>query len=302
MLKLDFCKKDMLKTPKKSGLLNKGRHVSGKAIGTLGFCTSWAVDVRGKAPEWLEVTQLNLHLPNLRSQFKGLRLVHISDLHYSRIVSGKYLQHCIERINLLDADIVVLTGDYITHDIKGRFREKVANLLGSIQNRFGVYACLGNHDYGVGGMFKNKVRDLLEQMIDSMENNGVNILRNDSSVLEVDGQGLWLVGLGDLWAKDFDPEKAFKNVPEDEAVIALMHNPEGMKYLHKSSANVVMSGHTHGVCHEHSTKLGWSKRKRDFHAGLYNVRGKKLYVNRGLGRLGRARFNARPEITVCTLH
>jgi predicted MPP superfamily phosphohydrolase len=34
---------------------------------------------------------------------------------------------------------------------------------------------------------------------------------------------------------------------------------------------------------------------------MYDVAGRKLYVNRGLGRLGRARLNARPEITVLTL-
>jgi predicted MPP superfamily phosphohydrolase len=42
-------------------------------------------------------------------------------------------------------------------------------------------------------------------------------------------------------------------------------------------------------------------RPRRFHAGMFEVAGKKLYVNRGLGRLGRTLFNARPEITVMTL-
>jgi predicted MPP superfamily phosphohydrolase len=34
---------------------------------------------------------------------------------------------------------------------------------------------------------------------------------------------------------------------------------------------------------------------------MYEVEGKKLYVNRGLGRVGRVRLKARPEITVFTL-
>ena len=41
--------------------------------------------------------------------------------------------------------------------------------------------------------------------------------------------------------------------------------------------------------------------KGSYVAGVFDVAGRRLYVNRGLGSLYQLRFNCRPEITVLTL-
>ena len=174
---------------------NSRRHLGGAALGNLGFCTSWAVDVRGTGQEWIEVVEVDLHLPKLPDQFAGMRIVHISDLHCSRSVSSKYLRGCIERVNQLDADVVLLTGDYVTVDIYGRFRKRIVELVGGISSRYGVYACMGNHDYGVDGITKSRRLDRLYEMTEGMTGCGINVLRNESAVLERLGQRLWFVGL-----------------------------------------------------------------------------------------------------------
>jgi len=281
---------------------NRGRHFSGTAFGWLGFCTSWAVDKRGHGPEWIEVVEVDLNLPSLSEQFHGKTIVHVSDLHCSRTVSSKYLRRCVDRINLLDADIVVLTGDYITHDMHGRFREKVVDVIGGIRSRLGVYACLGNHDYGMGGLRMSRRDDGLMDLIEGMETGGVNVMRNSSSMVEVDGKGLWLVGLGDKWARDFEPEKAFADVPDDEVVVTLIHNPATVRHLEDFAFDAVMCGHTHGnplalTAFPQERVMN----RRSYYSGMYEIGPKKLYVNRGLGRLGRAFFNTRPEITVYNL-
>lgn len=276
-------------------LINRRRYLKGAALGTLGFCTRSAVDIEGLRPEWIEVIEIDLNLQNLHHRLHGTRIAHISDLHHSRTVSSEYLRRCIERINLLDVDIVVLTGDYITYDIKGRYREKVIALLGSIQSRFGIYACLGNHDYGVRGLPGRRRDYLLRRLIRGMEANGITVLRNESTVLNIHDYPLRLVGLGDLRAGDFRPHRAFADIPDDQVTIVLMHNPRGVEYLGAFPVSAVVSGHTHGG------KAKLKIKSRRFHAGMYNVKGTKLYVNRGLGRVGRIRLNSRPEITVLTL-
>lgn len=287
---------------KQRKLTKWNRYLKGASLGNLGFCTSWAVDHNhGTAPEWIEVVEVDLHLPKLADALGGKRIVHISDLHCSRTVSSKYLIHCIERVNLLDADIVVMTGDFVTHDIYGKFRDKVTKLVGKIQSRHGTFACLGNHDYGIGSVFGSYRNDLLSRLIDGFEACGVKMLRNESTAIEIDGKSLWLAGLGDIWAKDFYPEKAFENVTTDLPVIALTHNPDTAIHLKAFPADVCLSGHTHGVQTRLEPSPGWKMKKRNFHAGLYEVGKAKLYVNRGLGRLGRFLHNARPEITVFTL-
>lgn len=291
----------MIRTPYQSKLMRKGRHLGGVAMGALGFCTSWAIDTKGGNDEWIEIVEIDMCIENLPEQFYGKRIVHVSDLHCSNTVSSRYLRGCIERVNMLDADVVVLTGDYITHDLCGRFRKKVVDLVEPIRSRNGVYACLGNHDYGIGSVFRLRRDKLLRQMVKTMERSGINVLVNESSALKIDGERLWFVGLGDLWADDFLPEKAFAGVPANDAVIALVHNPDSMQYLRKTPANVIMSGHTHGVDINTSISIKGTIKNRNFPAGMYHIEDKKLYVNRGLGRLGRAMFNTRPEITVFTL-
>lgn len=201
----------------------------------------------------------------------------------------------------MKADIVVLTGDYITHDFRGRFRRKVVEILGKIEARLGVYASLGNHDYGIGGGIYKRRNDELNWMIEQIGNTHIKMLRNASSYIEIDGHKLWFVGLGDLWADDFMPHIAFENVDANGSVIALSHNPETIDRLHNFQIDAVVSGHTHGCGFE------WTAlpdrplvNRRRFQAGMYHLGNKKLYVNRGLGRHGRW-FNARPEITVFTL-
>ena len=280
----------------------QAKYLKGRALGNLGFCTRSAVAVHEDARQWLEIVEIDLDLQNLSDQFHGTRVVHISDLHCGRTVSPKYLHRCIHRINQLDPDIVVLTGDYITYDTFGRFRQEVIQLVGGIKSKLGTYACLGNHDYGVGSIFRSWRHDTLEHITEGMKTSGINILRNEAVVLEVAGQRLWLVGLGDLWAEDFHPEKAFSDVCGSDTVIALAHNPKSIERLDDFAVDAVMSGHTHGnqVAWTFSKKKPLAKR-RSYYSGLYQVGEKKLYVNRGLGRVGKAFFSTRPEIAVFNL-
>ena len=306
-----------------------GHYLKGAILGALGFCTRWAVDDRGVGPEWIEVVEIDLHLqrgPHFANfsqngnqsdynGLRGIRIAHISDLHHGRTVSGNYLRRCVERINLLNVDLVLLTGDYITYDIRGIYRDKVAALLGEIESRFGTYACLGNHDYGIwGSNFTKRLRSgvlrnipgysperMFYQLIEALEARGITVLRNESIALNINGHPLWFVGLGDLLTGDFQPHKAFADVPSDQVVIALLHNPLGIEHLGEFPADAVVSGHTHGRKTRPITSREWGTGHRRFHSGLYEVEGKKLYVNRGLGRVGRVRLNTRPEITVFTL-
>jgi len=282
-------------------LRRRRRHLTGATLGTLGFCTRWAVDAGGIGPEWIEVVEIDLRLRRLPARLRGTRIAHISDLHYSSTVSGGYLRRCIDRINQLSVDLVVLTGDYITYDLRGRYRQKVAEILSGVRSRLGTYACWGNHDYGAQSQCVRRRAELLRRMRRAMKAADVTVLRNESAVVDIDGYPLWVIGLGDLWVDDFRPRKAFADVPTDETTITLTHNPRGVDRLGAFPAGVVMSGHTHGRSKAPAIRPIWTTRRRPYYAGMYDVGGTRLYVNRGLGRHGRARLNTPPEITVLTL-
>jgi len=293
--------KDKQPLPKRKDLTNRGFYLKGLALGTLGFCTRSAVDTNGSGEEWLEVVEIDLNLAKLHHRLHGTRIAHVSDLHLSRTVGAEYLSRCIERINQLDADIVVLTGDYITYDIRGKYRKQVAALLGRIQSKFGTFACLGNHDYGLKAMPPRRRNYILIKFIRSLKAKGINLLRNESDILDIHGEPLRIVGLGDLRVGDFHPKRAFADASNANVAIALVHNPKAVEYLDPFDVDVVFSGHTHGKKSRFPPDHILNTKSRRFHAGMYEVNGTSLYVNRGLGRVGRMRFNSRPEITILTL-
>ncbi len=285
--------------PQSNQLLDRLQHLKGTALGTLGFCTRWAVHADGTGPEWIDMVELDLHVRDVPHELHGVRIAHISDIHCSRFVSSAYLRRCIDRVNALEADIVVITGDYITYDFQGRFRTQAVELLGNVKSRLGTYACLGNHDYGVRTV-PQYIRDrMLVTLINGMQQRGIRVLRNEAEKVDVDGNPLWLVGLGDLRAGDFRPGQAFSQVPPDEVTVVLLHNPRGIEYLAEYDAHAIVSGHTHG--RGQSFLCPPSRKSRHYRPGWHEIEGKRLYVNRGLGRHGRTRFKAPPEITLFTL-
>ena len=298
-------RKYIRKLPDYNKMLNSALYYKGAALGALGLCTRWAVNVHGYGPQWLQVTDVDLHIDQIPHSLQGMRIAHISDLHCSRMVGDVYLQRCIDRVNQLDVDLVLLTGDYITYDPRGQFRTKVAEMLSNVESRLGSYACLGNHDYGLHA-FRNRSRDKHEArlvgFIGALEDGGVTVLRNESVSLDIDGSPLWLVGLGDKKLDDFKPTEAFDGVSGDHPTIVLLHNPRSIKHLEQYPAHAVLSGHTHGRRAASPYIAPIITKNRTYHSGMHDVKGSKLYVNRGLGRHGRARFKARPEITVYTIH
>ena len=270
-------------------------------MGTLGFCTRSAICKKGVGPEWIEVVNIEIPIDGLSKKLAGKRIIHLSDIHCSRTVSKNYLRRCIDRVNNLEPDIAALTGDYVTHDIGGKHRQNAVDIIGKLESKYGVYACLGNHDYGPGSVIGKTHHNVLNSMIEQLTDKKIRLLRNESCEVDIDGQRLWMVGLGDLWAADFHPHKAFEGIPTEETTIALVHNPEGIDHLHAFKTDLVLAGHTHGTTVDLTLNLKKALRTRRFHSGLFQIGDKRMYVNRGLGRLGRTLFNARPEITVITL-
>ena len=102
----------------------------------------------------------------LDGDFKPLKIVHISDLHADRFTTPVKTKRYIEKVNSLQPDLVLFTGDLITAG--DDHIEEGADALGSIEATYGTYAVMGDHDYWQG-----------EQVItDALTARGVNVLRN----------------------------------------------------------------------------------------------------------------------------
>lgn len=253
---------------------------------------------------WLDIHHRLMPLHNLDPSLHGHRLVQISDLHYSPMVWSRYLRQCIEFVNELRPDLVVITGDLITGGY--RYARRVAHLLAQLKSRMGVICTFGNHDYSMyGKVDRNHGRrraDFLEQ---SLTEEGLLVLRNEAHHVSLNGNGrpLVIVGLDDDWSGAIDAQAAFAGVDENHAVICLNHNPANCRTLLGYPWQWMLSGHTHGRALG-SSALGKrlvGKRKRHFTHGYYSVEGRHLYVNKGLSYGQRGKHWCRPEVTVFEL-
>jgi predicted MPP superfamily phosphohydrolase len=192
-----------------------------------------------------------------------------------------------------------VTGDFIT----GRLREAEAyrEVLRLLPATAPTVAIAGNHDGGSWarrrGGYENhrEVFELLEQA-------GITGLHNRHHDLEINGQPLTLVGLGDLWSNNLKPGKAFDGVRKEEGriLVALSHNPDSKEELAGYPWDLLLCGHTHGG-QMHLPFLGTPfapVRDHRYVMGLHAWKGRWIHISKGVGNLHGIRINCRPEVSI----
>jgi hypothetical protein len=254
---------------------------------------------------WVDIHRRAMPLAGLDPALAGLKIVQISDLHYSPVVWRRYLLQYVSFINDIKPDLIVITGDLITGG--HRYAERISTILSGLRAPLGVVCTFGNHDYGMYGKSRRagigrRQADFLEK---SLCKHGLIVLRNQALQLRPNGAKtpLALVGLDDEWSGNIDPQAAFRGVEPNLPIICLNHNPANVRKLLEFPWQWMLSGHTHGRAIA-TSRIGrrlYPHRYRHYTHGHYVVEGRNLYVNRGLS-YGRRRLEwCRPEITVFRL-
>ncbi len=261
-----------------------------------------------------KVRKVKLSFPNLPDSFKGFRFVQISDLHTGSFLGTEHLKTAVELVMAENPDAIFITGDLVNdkHTEALPFRE----IFSSLKAPQGVHSIFGNHDYG--DYFR---WDSIEEKIANLEglkkfqkDIGWNLLLNDHTYLEKDGQKIGLIGV-ENWSsrmnfqKYGDMKTSTRNMAPADFNILLSHDPshwdaevtDKYKYV-----DITLSGHTHGM--QFGIEIPgfkWSPVQYVYKqwADLYQKGNQYLYVNRGLGCLAYpGRVGILPEITVFELN
>jgi predicted MPP superfamily phosphohydrolase len=229
-------------------------------------------------------------------ELDGLKIAVLADIHVgSWCIDDQKLRLIVERTNQLQPDMIVILGDFMTGN--GTFRHRVepelfGPVLKDLRAPLGVYSVLGNHDWWWDGP---RVRRGLEA-------NGIKVL--DDEVLEVKGQArsVWLAGLADLWTRPQHIDETIAQVPLDQPVIALTHNPDIFPNL-PQRVPLLLAAHTHGgqirfpivgTIVEPST-FGYVR-------GHFFESNHHLFVTTGIGNsIIPLRFGVTPEIVLLTI-
>ncbi|NJO37179.1 MAG: phosphoesterase [Rhizobiales bacterium] len=247
-------------------------------------------------PHWLEEVHLPMPVKRLPPHLEGRRLVQLSDIHVGRRVDDDYVLTVFDRVRALEPDILVITGDFVSHH--RRIVDQAAAIYRRLPlGRLATVAILGNHDYG------DDARDvgLGHALHGIFEDAGMTVLKNQGADIE----GLRLIGLDDRWGPFFDPAPIMATVEPGSPAIVLSHNPDTADMPFWGGFDGwILAGHTHGgQCKPPLFRPPLLPvHNKSYVAGRYDLSGgRTMYINRGIGHLIQARFNARPEITVFSL-
>ena len=260
-----------------------------------------------------QVKKIKLSFKNLPAAFKGMRMVHISDIHSGSFQDIRAVNKGIDLILKQQPDLIVFTGDLVND--RATEMEPYQNSFGRLTAPLGVFSTLGNHDYGdyVQWPTAQAKVDNLEALIKVHANMGWRLLMNEHVVLEKNGEKIALLGIENWGAKARFPKYGKMDLahPGTENIpfkILLSHDPshwDAQVLPEYPGIDLMLSGHTHGMQFGlENPYFKWSPVQWMYKqwAGLYEQGAQKLYVNRGYGFIGYpGRVGILPEITVIEL-
>jgi len=247
----------------------------------------------------LRVSRLSIPVLGLE---RPLRVAQISDIHVGQNLSRAQLEHFVEAVNRIEADLICVTGDIADSPLADM--RTFFPILARLKAAHGVLAILGNHDHYAGA---DRVADALRQWT------SFTVLRDDAVTLPLGRARLHVIGLDDRgrdWARGvmFDARLAelLETAPRDVPMLLLVHRPDIFGQAADAGVVLTLSGHTHGG----QLAIPWrGGRRRNlaefvtvFSRGLYQRGAAYLYVNAGLGVTGqRIRLFTPREISVFDL-
>lgn len=282
-----------------------GLGIGGTLFGTLlyGFSNKYNYQLK----------KIKLSYANLPEAFKGLRIIHISDIHSGSFQNKEAVNKGVDLILAQKPDLVLFTGDLV-NDRADEMNEYM-EVFGRIKAPMGVFSSLGNHDYGdyVSWPSAQAKAENLENLKGVHGKMGWRLLMNEHVLLTKNEQQIALLGIENWGAKGRFPKygKMHEAHPGTEKIpfkILLSHDPSHWDAEVKTKypdIDLMLAGHTHGMQFGlENPYFKWSPVQWMYKqwAGLYEEGNQKLYVNRGYGFIGYpGRVGILPEITLIEL-
>ena len=239
----------------------------------------------------IELELVDVKIKNLKKPYK---IVQISDIHIGGLIDQNFIKDLVAKINLLNADLVVITGDLV--DTKLEFARAALDELRYLNSRYGTYFIVGNHEYFHG----------VTPIINYVNSLGIKVLENESVYIGDKNSGFNLAGVYDRFGfryKAYEPDinKALENCQNSPTVL-LAHQPKYLKDLEDTkNINLILCGHTHGGQIFPFNLL--VKLEQPYVRGLYeHNENTQVYINKGTGFWGPPmRLGASSEITILNL-
>tara|TARA_Y100000590_G_scaffold278792_1_gene313011 strand:+ start:3410 stop:4585 length:1176 start_codon:yes stop_codon:yes gene_type:complete len=240
------------------------------------------------------IIEQEIFLESLPAGFENFTIAQISDLHVGPTIKRPYVEDVCKKIASQNPDMIAVTGDLVDGSVEylGSELDPFMDMVAP----FGTFFVTGNHEYYSG----------VESWLDETDRLGMKNLINANEIISKSGDTIAIAGITDLNAHRIklshksDPKTALSSLPMDITKIVLAHQPNSIKSVHKSGADLQLSGHTHGGQFWPFTYA--VKIPNIYLSGYHDHFGTKIYVNRGTGYWGPPlRLGVPAEITLIRL-
>lgn len=262
------------------------------AIFILFFCYISLIE-----PSIINVKEYKVEATNLPNSFHGLKIVHFSDIHYGTKINKKQLDKIVTKINNINPDIIIFTGDLIDKNIKpnDEIKKEIKTSLSKLECTLNKYAIYGNED--------NNYKDY-EEILKSAN---FTLLNNETKLLYYKDNTPILIGGFNSENTNYSIIK--ENIEETSTSqlfkIILIHEPDNIDQLIEYNPNIVLSGHTLGglIKLPFLKPLFLEEGATKYYEDYYKIKNTELFISNGLGTTDlNVRLNNYPSINLYRLY
>ena len=173
-----------------------------------------------------------------------LRIVQLSDIHINDMTSSDRIQDMVDKVNQLNADFIVITGDTLDRRLQPFTEKGFDKQFQQFKSKYGTYIIFGNHEYLNIKEENNHEQDI----INAFKHANMKVLKDD--VVHLDNVGITFIGRDDFSSSRYDIKRAslpdlmmFSNT--NKPIILLDHQPHDLDKPANLGVDLMISGHTH---------------------------------------------------------
>ena len=186
----------------------------------------------------ITIKTLELQLPKGEGKLNEVNIVAASDLHLSPIDGERLLSKIIDKMNSLNPDIILLSGDIVDDKAEILEQRKIGESFKKLNPKYGIYTINGNHE------FINEV----EASVKYAEHLGMKVLRDNYVLID---SSFYVIGREDSTMFQFTGKhrntlkQIIESINTNHSIILLDHTPYKLEEAQNNNIALQLSGHTH---------------------------------------------------------